>query len=69
MALQPRRLTRERYHKTSRTIERWERDPKLGFPRPTYINGRKYDDPAALDEFDARMAEAGRAAVTPRRRA
>ncbi len=69
MPLQPRRETLKRYNIVDRTAERWEKNEALGFPAPTYINGRKYDDTDKLDEFDHRMAEAGRAAVTPRRRA
>jgi len=34
-----------------RTIARWERDPDLGFPRPTVINGRKYFNEDALTEW------------------
>jgi predicted DNA-binding transcriptional regulator AlpA len=32
----------DRYQVTSRTIDRWDRQPELGFPRPIRINGRKY---------------------------
>jgi hypothetical protein len=39
------------------TLRRWERDPRLNFPRPLVIRKRKYRDEAELDEFDARMAE------------
>lgn len=37
---------------TPMTIYRWERDERMGFPQPTYINGRKYYDDDELDEFD-----------------
>ena len=48
----PRRATCARYGVCSRTIARWERDPDLKFPQPTVINGRKYDDEGALNEWD-----------------
>lgn len=30
---------------------RWRRDPKLGFPQPTRINGISYTDRNAVDEW------------------
>ena len=50
--LQRRKATCARYDVCSRTLERWEKDPALNFPKPTIINGRKYDDPDALDAWD-----------------
>jgi DNA-binding transcriptional MerR regulator len=38
--LLPTRKVRARYHKTDRTILRWERDGIL--PPPVWINGRKH---------------------------
>jgi hypothetical protein len=49
----PRKKTCERYGVCSKTIERWEKNPALGFPRALVINGRKYDDEDELDEWDA----------------
>ena len=40
--LLPDPLVAERYNVTPRTIHRWDRQPDLGFPRPVFINGRKY---------------------------
>ena len=31
-----------RFNVVSRTIERWEQDPELNFPKPLVVNGRKY---------------------------
>lgn len=46
-----------RYTKTRRTIERWERDPELDFPKPLIIRGRKYRDEAELEAWErARVA-------------
>lgn len=44
---------RDRYSVCGRTIERWEQDPRLNFPRPLVIRRRKYFDPDDLDAFDA----------------
>jgi predicted DNA-binding transcriptional regulator AlpA len=41
-----------RYNVTPMTIWRWDRDPRLGFPKPIYIRGRKYRDERELDAFD-----------------
>jgi hypothetical protein len=48
----PRRLTALRYGVCTRTIDRWQNDPELGFPQPTVINKRKYDDEDKLTEWD-----------------
>jgi predicted DNA-binding transcriptional regulator AlpA len=40
------------------TLYNWDNNPKLKFPKPVRINGRKFRDEAELDEFDqARAAE------------
>lgn len=50
---------RQRYGGMSdMTLYRWLQNPTLGFPRPRYINGRRYFDDDELDAFDARMADA-----------
>jgi hypothetical protein len=46
----------KRYDVTLRTIDRWDDDPKLGFPKPVRIKRRKYRFEVELDEFDARRA-------------
>jgi len=48
----PTRLVCERYGVSSRTSDRWVRDPELNFPKPTVINGRNYHDEDALTEWD-----------------
>jgi hypothetical protein len=45
-------VARKRYSVSLRTLDRWDRNKKLGFPPPRYINGRKYRDDIELDEFD-----------------
>ena len=39
------------------TLWRWVRDPKMGFPKPVYLNRRRYWDLDALDAFDANLRE------------
>ncbi|MET3896149.1 putative DNA-binding transcriptional regulator AlpA [Devosia sp. UYZn731] len=48
----PRPKTQLRYGVTKMTIYRWENDPKMNFPKPLIINGRKYDDKDELDAWD-----------------
>lgn len=50
--LLPDPLVAKRYKVTSRTISRWDTDPKLGFPKPIEINGRKYRRKTELEEFE-----------------
>jgi hypothetical protein len=38
------------------TFWRWDNDPKLGFPGPYIISGRKYRKLSELREFEARCA-------------
>jgi hypothetical protein len=65
MALQPRRITaKERYHVSVRTIERWEADPRLNFPRSVQIRGNAYDNIEKLDTWDREMAAAARSRLT-----
>jgi len=40
----------ERFNVVDRTLDRWVADPRLGFPQPLYVNGRRYFD---LDEIEA----------------
>jgi hypothetical protein len=49
-----------RYDIVDRTLARWMRNPDLGFPVATNINGRLYFDEVALDEWDAAMAAKSR---------
>lgn len=51
------KYVRARYKITDMTIWRWERDPKLGFPKPMIINRQKHWTVEELDAFDARQRE------------
>jgi hypothetical protein len=51
----PARSVAKRYGVCSRTLHRWMRDEKLGFPQPLVINGRMYFDEDALTSFDRRL--------------
>jgi hypothetical protein len=57
-------VARLRYGVSQRTLPRWDAKPGLGFPRPIWINGRKYRAEAELDEFD--RAQAVKSARTAR---
>ena len=61
----PRRKTADRYGVSVRTIERWEANPELGFPKSIVVNGRRYDAVGELDDWDAKCAAAGRSTRTP----
>lgn len=55
----PARRVRARYGEISdMTLWRWLNDPDMGFPKPRYINRRRYWLEDELDEFDrARASE------------
>jgi hypothetical protein len=57
----PTRAVCKRYDIVDRTVQRWIKNPDLGFPRPTYINGRLYFDEDALTAWDLAMAAKSRA--------
>jgi predicted DNA-binding transcriptional regulator AlpA len=42
----------ERYGISAMTRWRWQRNPKLRFPKPIAINGRKYWSLKALEEWE-----------------
>lgn len=42
----------ERYQHNARTIERWMKDPSLGFPQPIFIGRAPLWDAEELDAFD-----------------
>jgi hypothetical protein len=48
----PTRLLCERFNVCDRTIARWQIDPKLGFPSPIVINGRKYFDENKIAQWE-----------------
>jgi hypothetical protein len=54
--IQPRSETARQFGKTTRTLERWERDPKLGFPAPIVINRLKYDSVRKLQQWKRQQA-------------
>ena len=56
--LLPERLVAERYSVHVRTIDRWGRDPSLGFPPAVIIRKRRYRDAAALDAWDRAQSSA-----------
>ena len=51
-----------RYGKTDRTLDRWLQDPRLNFPRPTVIRGRRYFREAELVAWERAQAAKGGAA-------
>jgi DNA-binding transcriptional MerR regulator len=51
-ALLPQRHVAERYGVSTRTIIRWEQDPRLAFPPVVVIRKRRYYDAAALEAWD-----------------
>jgi DNA-binding transcriptional MerR regulator len=54
--LLPTKQVADRYGVTSRTVERWRRNPALNFPAALNINGRNYQDEDEVDAFDERQA-------------
>ena len=54
--LLPATPVRTRYGVSDMTIFRWLADPKLGFPQPIRINGRRYWRLADLQAFENRQA-------------
>jgi hypothetical protein len=41
---------------TRMTLNRWKKDPKLGFPAASVINGIEYNNVAAIDAFMAQRS-------------
>jgi hypothetical protein len=52
------RTVAARYNVSTRTVDRWTADPRVGFPQPSRIYHRKYWDEDDLDAFDARKKPA-----------
>jgi hypothetical protein len=50
-SIQPRRETLRQLGKSARTLERYELDPELGFPKAIKINGRKHDVVRKLQQW------------------
>ena len=57
--------TAQRYATTTRSIDRWAADPKLNFPKPTYINGRKFWSLRALRRWDYERTRGSQSKPTP----
>jgi hypothetical protein len=57
--LLPDSKVRHRYGVCSRTIARWERNPRLGFPAALVVNHRKYRRLAELQAWE-RVRAAGK---------
>ena len=49
-----------RYDVTAMSIYRWERDPRLNFPRPIRIGRRKFWDEAELEVWERSRASLSR---------
>jgi hypothetical protein len=49
----------KRYNVVVRTIERWERDPNLSFPKPLVVNKRKYWRLEELERWERSRASEG----------
>ena len=45
-----------RYGRCGRTIDRWTKDPKLGFPKPIVIRGKRFWDETLLERFERECA-------------
>jgi predicted DNA-binding transcriptional regulator AlpA len=50
------RPTAKRYGVSTKSIDRWTQDPKLGFPQPIYINALPYWDEAELEAWERSRA-------------
>ena len=46
-----------RYHVHISTLYNWDKNEKLGFPKPLRINKRKFRDEEELDQFDQARAD------------
>ncbi len=53
-----------RYGVSQRTPPRWDAQPELKFPKPTYINGRKYRNIKELEAWDRWRAAGGGGRLT-----
>jgi len=54
----PARQVWERFGVTDRTLDRWLANPSLVFPRPIFINGRRYFDADQIADWE--RAQAGK---------
>jgi hypothetical protein len=51
----PDRVAAARYNKTPRTLDRWDRNPAMGFPKPIIFGGFKYRVLAQLEAWEQDM--------------
>jgi len=45
-----------RYHIVMRTLDRWIADPAMQFPKPLYINGRRFHSEPELIAWERKRA-------------
>ena len=45
-----------RYGVSTRSVERWQRDSKLDFPKPILINNRKYWPLSSIEAWERKRA-------------
>ena len=64
----PTRAVCARYSVVARSVERWLDRPELDFPKPTFINKRRYWDAAELDAWDRRCAAQTASGQSPRKK-
>lgn len=50
----------DRYHISTKTLYRWERDEKLSFPKSIKLNGRNLYPVEQIQEWERRRAGASR---------
>lgn len=48
----------KRYSRSKMSLWRWDQDPALGFPKPLYIQGRKYRRLSELREWERKQQTA-----------
>jgi len=58
----PARMVWTRFGVTDRTLDRWVADARLNFPRPMFINGRRY---FFLDEIEGWERAQARKRIAP----
>ena len=46
----------QRYGVDRRTVDRWEKDERMDFPKPIYIKKRKHRDLAELEAWERKRA-------------
>jgi hypothetical protein len=57
--LMPDSLVAKNFNVCSKTVDRWDHDPKLEFPGAVWINGRKYRRVDQLKQFVLKRIKAG----------